>query len=113
VTPAAVESDIAPIVRLARAGRVVIHSVAAPGQESGEGCHLAQGTGGVVIRADTSAEVVQAYEKLYLGLLRPYEISYQSPTGTVLPSEIKLEIFGSAGHGASVLHPLALAGMAS
>ncbi|HVX65919.1 MAG TPA: hypothetical protein VHA11_04915, partial [Bryobacteraceae bacterium] len=113
LNPGAVETELAPIVRLAHAGRVVIHSVAAPGEEDGEGCQLAQASGGVVIRADTRAQVVEAYEKLYLGLLRPYEISYQSPTGTVLPSEIKLEIFGSAGHGASVFHPLALAGVTS
>jgi hypothetical protein len=103
--PTTGEGDIAVIVKLARASGVVLHSVSIPGEEASEGCQLARRTGGYVIPAAGPEHVVPAYERLYLGLLNPYEIFYQPPTGTVLPAEITLEIFGPAGQGSSSLRP--------
>ena len=97
------ETGRAQLLRQAQGAGVTVHSVALAGQPAPHGAQLASMTGGVGMLVDSEDQAVAAYERLLLSLLRSYEIEYLAPTGTVLPAEIKLEVYAPSAYGVDVL----------
>ncbi len=79
-----------------------IHCVSLRSEAPSCGLRLAERTGGYTAVVEDLDQAVAAYEKFYLGLQLTYEITYRTSAGAAPPEEIKLEIFGPAGHGCDV-----------